>query len=125
MRCANGPRGAHAPPEDKSAISGETYIPSWCTSAETQVCTRWQKRYIAFLRGSAVIWHAHLHKCPDANLDSLPEPRKESWLEGLPAGKALFREDAVPGTGDKAANNKSIGKQRGVLDAAAKAFNGD
>ncbi|KAK3261044.1 hypothetical protein CYMTET_30034 [Cymbomonas tetramitiformis] len=83
------------------------------------------EKYIAFLRGSAVIWHAHLCKCPEVNTDSLPDPRKENWLEEIPAGKALFREDAGPGAGEKVANNNSIGKQRGVLDAAAKAFNGD
>ncbi|KAK3280901.1 hypothetical protein CYMTET_11280 [Cymbomonas tetramitiformis] len=83
------------------------------------------EEYIAFLRGSAVIWHAHLCKCPEVNTESLPDPRKENWLEEIPAGKALFREDAGPGAGEKVANNNSIGKQRGVLDAAAKAFNGD
>ncbi|KAK3284784.1 hypothetical protein CYMTET_7582 [Cymbomonas tetramitiformis] len=83
------------------------------------------EKYIAFFRGSAVIWHAHLCKCPEVNTDSLPDPRKENWLEEIPAGKALFREDAGPGAGEKVANNDSIGKQRGVLDAAAKAFNGD
>ncbi|KAK3267328.1 hypothetical protein CYMTET_24108 [Cymbomonas tetramitiformis] len=74
------------------------------------------EKYIAFLPGSAVICHAHLRKCPEANTDSLPDPRKENWLEEIPAGKALFREDAGPGAGEKVANNNSIGKQRGVLD---------
>ncbi|KAK3241438.1 hypothetical protein CYMTET_48789 [Cymbomonas tetramitiformis] len=48
------------------------------------------EKYIAFLRGSAVIWYSHLLKCPDANTDSLPDPRKESWLQELPAGKATY-----------------------------------
>ncbi|KAK3248787.1 hypothetical protein CYMTET_41764 [Cymbomonas tetramitiformis] len=69
--------------------------------------------------------HAHLCKCPEANIDSLPDPRRENWLEELSVGKVLFGEDAGPGAGDKVANNESIRKQRGVLDAAAKAFNGE
>jgi len=83
------------------------------------------EKYIAFMRGSAVIWHAHLRKLPDTNLDSLPDPRKESWLEDLAPGKALFRDDAATGASDKAPTNDTIVKQPGVLDAAAKVFNGD
>ncbi|KAK3287246.1 hypothetical protein CYMTET_5235 [Cymbomonas tetramitiformis] len=83
-------------------------------------------KYVAFLRGSAVIWHAHLRKCPDAEMDSLPDPRKEDWLDELPAGRKLKFRDEKETVGDlKGVNNDSIGKQRGVLEAATKAFNGD
>ncbi|KAK3241446.1 hypothetical protein CYMTET_48797 [Cymbomonas tetramitiformis] len=83
-------------------------------------------KYVAFLRGSAVIRHAHLHKCPDADMDSLPDPRKEDWLDELPAGRKLkFRNEKETAGDSKGVNNDSIGRQRGVLEAATKAFNGD
>eukprot|EP00854_Cymbomonas_tetramitiformis_P021312 gene21312-biopygen21978 len=71
--------------------------------------------------------------CEIATLDDLEDarglracvPGEENWLEEIPSGKALLREDTGPGASEKVANNDSIGKQRGVLDAAAKAFNGD
>ncbi|KAK3278520.1 hypothetical protein CYMTET_13551 [Cymbomonas tetramitiformis] len=81
--------------------------------------------YTSFLRGSAVVWHAHLRKCPGVKMDALSDPRKENWLDA--AGgvvKGLFADDPVVEI-LVAPNNDSIAKHKGILKAADNACSGN
>ncbi|KAK3286374.1 hypothetical protein CYMTET_6068 [Cymbomonas tetramitiformis] len=93
---------------------------------EATSCTTEQlEAYTTFLRGSAVLWHAHLRKCPGVKVESLPDPRKEDWLNAVSnVAKGLFADhpvDVVCG----GPTNDSIGKQPAVMKAADNAFHGD
>ncbi|KAK3287744.1 hypothetical protein CYMTET_4753 [Cymbomonas tetramitiformis] len=79
--------------------------------------------YYNFLRGSAILWHAHLHKCPGAKLDAIPDPRKEDWLEAAgDAAKGLFMEDLTTPGPVTTPNNDTTAKQAGAVKAAHGAF---
>ncbi|KAK3241669.1 hypothetical protein CYMTET_48590 [Cymbomonas tetramitiformis] len=82
--------------------------------------------YIAFRRGSAVIWHAHLRKCPSVVIDSLVDPRKQDWLSDMPKqAKGLFTDDVAAGEPTRTPNNDTLTKKADVAAAADKLFNGD
>ncbi|KAK3281428.1 hypothetical protein CYMTET_10778 [Cymbomonas tetramitiformis] len=83
--------------------------------------------YVSFLRRSAVVWHAHLRKCPTVNLEYLTDPRKDDWLVDVPRATAKDLFGAGAGGGEKATfpNNDSIGKQEDIKMVGDKLFHGD
>ncbi|KAK3243612.1 hypothetical protein CYMTET_46743 [Cymbomonas tetramitiformis] len=83
--------------------------------------------YVAFLRGSAVVWHAYLRKFPPVNLEYLIDPRKDDWLSDVPRAAAKDLFGASAGGGKKATfpNNDSIGEQENIKMVGDKLFNGD
>ncbi|KAK3262657.1 hypothetical protein CYMTET_28496 [Cymbomonas tetramitiformis] len=83
--------------------------------------------YVAFLRGSAVVWHAHLRKCPDVNLSGLADPRKETWVDAVQSvTKNLRFEDLTEApTPSTTPNNDTLMKDANVMKAADKLFKGD
>ncbi|KAK3241768.1 hypothetical protein CYMTET_48502 [Cymbomonas tetramitiformis] len=74
--------------------------------------------YNVFLRESAVIWHAHLRKCPSVAIDDLVDPRKEDWLHEKPKqAKNLFTEEVVEEEPVQTPNNDSLAKKADVTGA--------
>ncbi|KAK3251516.1 hypothetical protein CYMTET_39146 [Cymbomonas tetramitiformis] len=83
--------------------------------------------YFAFLRGSAVVWHAHLRKCPDMSLSGLADPRKETWVDAMPSVTKNLRFEHLTETPTptETPNNDTLVKDAGVMKAAEKSFKGD
>ncbi|KAK3265104.1 hypothetical protein CYMTET_26194 [Cymbomonas tetramitiformis] len=70
--------------------------------------------YLLYLRGSAIVWHAHLLKLPDFREGLVVDPRADGWLEWRASKRATSHT-----------TNDSLQQRRGVFEKADNVFNGN
>ncbi|KAK3261561.1 hypothetical protein CYMTET_29537 [Cymbomonas tetramitiformis] len=70
--------------------------------------------YLMYLRGSAIVWHAHLRKMPDFRAGQVLDPRTDGWLEWRATERATSQT-----------TNDSLQPRRGVFEKAGDVFNGN
>jgi len=70
--------------------------------------------YLLYLRGSAIVWHAHLLKLPDFREGLVVDPRADGWLEWRATERATSHT-----------TDDSLQQRRGVFEKADNVFNGN